>query len=128
MRLADLKPQFVRWEDQPYTGDFVAAGYDTDSDEGTAAWVAAGMPAERRTEMRERQIEVATLGEAQGIRLMCPVCRNHGLAVAFAGRGALDHHGSHDRNGKPRPMAGEWHRLPRPHAEPVRRPHGTGAS
>lgn len=101
MKLVDLEPCFVRWEDQPYTGDFVAVGYDTDTDEGHAAWAAAGMPTERRTEMRERQIEVATLTEAQGIRLMCPVCRDHGLAVAFAGRGVLEHHGSHDRNGKP---------------------------
>lgn len=101
MKLTELKPAFVRWEDQPYTGDFVAAGYNVDSDAGYQAWKAAGQPTERRTEMRERQIEVATLDEAQGLRMQCPVCRNHGLAVAFAGRGVLDHHGSHDRDGKP---------------------------
>lgn len=101
MKLTDLDPQFVRWEDQPYTGDFVAPGYETDTDAGTEAWKAAGHPTERRTEMRERQINVPTMAEAQGIRLTCPVCRNHGLAPAFAGRGVLDHHGSHDRDGKP---------------------------
>ena len=101
MKLTDFEPQFVRWEDQPYTGDMVAAGYDTDTDAGNEAWKAAGYPTERRTEMRERQIEVATLSEAQGLRMRCPVCKNHGLAVAFAGRGVLDHHGSQNRDGKP---------------------------
>lgn len=101
MKLTDLNPQWVRWEDLPYTGDFVAPGYDTDTEEGCTAWVAAGHPTERRTEMRERQIEVPTLAEAQGLRATCPVCRTHGFAVAFRDRGVLDHHGSHSRDGKP---------------------------
>lgn len=103
VRLTDLDPQFVRWEDQPYTGDMVPKEWmaDTDSDEGWERYKAAGYPTERRTEMRERQIEVPTLAEAQGLRAKCPVCRNHGFAVSFAGRGVLDHHGSHDRDGRP---------------------------
>jgi hypothetical protein len=101
IKLAELNPQFVRWEDQPYTGDMVAAAFDTDTEAGWQAWLAAGQPTERRTEMREKQIEVSTLAEAQGLRMTCPVCRDHGLAPAFAGRGVRDHQGSHDRNGKP---------------------------
>lgn len=101
MKLTELEPRFVRWEDQPYTGYFVAAGFDTDTDAGNEAWRVAGYPTERRTEMRETQIEVATLAEAQGVRAMCPVCKNHGWAVAFRDRGVLEHQGSHDRDGKP---------------------------
>jgi uncharacterized protein DUF6527 len=103
VKLTELDPQFVRWEDQPYTGDMVLKEWmaDTDTEEGWKRYTAAGCPTERRTEMRERQIEVHTMAEAQGIRMRCPVCRDHGLAVAFAGRGVLDHHGSHDRNGNP---------------------------
>ena len=103
MKLTDLDPKFVRWEDQPYTGDMVPREWEgrTNTDEGWAAYKAAGYPTERRTEMRERQIEVATLAEAQGLSASCPVCGNHRFAVAFAGRGVLDHHGSHDRNGNP---------------------------
>lgn len=101
MRLTDLEPHFVRWEDQPHTGDMVPQEWMAATDDGWQRYREAGYPTERRTEMRERQIEVATLAEAQGIRLMCPVCRNHALAVAFAGRGVLDHHASHDREGRP---------------------------
>lgn len=77
MKLTDLEPQFVRWEDQPYTGDMVPTEWmaDTDTDEGWRRYAAAGYPTEQRTEMRERQIEVPTLTEAQGIRLKCPVCK-----------------------------------------------------
>lgn len=107
MKLTDLDPQWVRWEDRPYTGDMVSAEWmaRTDTDEGWEQYAAAGHPTERRTEMRETQIEVQTLAEAQGLRMKCPVCKDHGLAVAFAGRGVLDHHGSHDRDGKP----SRWH-------------------
>lgn len=101
MKLVDLEPVFVRWEDQPYTGDFVPPAFETDTDAGAAAWKAAGYPTERRTEMRERQIEVGALAEAQGIALRCPRCGNHRLAVAFDGRGVLPHHGSHSSDGKP---------------------------
>lgn len=102
-RLPEHEPQFVRWEDQPYTGDMVPLAWRerTNTDEGWAAYAAAGYPTERITEMRERQIEVATLAEAQGLRMRCPVCKDHRLAVAFAGRGVLDHHGSQNRDGKP---------------------------
>lgn len=101
-RLTALEPQFVRYEDQPYTGDMVPAAYDTRTDAGWEAWRAAGQPTERRTEMRERQTNVDTLAEAQGVIFRCPTCtRSHHVGVAFAGRGVLDHHGSHGTDGKP---------------------------
>lgn len=99
MRLTELDPQFLRYEDRPYTGDFCAMPIDTD--EQYQAWKAAGSPTEQRTEMREHAVHVDTLAEAQGIRLKCPVCRTHVLGVAFRDRGVLDHQGSHDRNGNP---------------------------
>lgn len=103
IKLTELEPQFVRWEDRPYTGDMVATEWMTitNTEEGWERYKAAGYPTERRTEMREAQIDVDLLVDAQGLRLKCPVCRTHGLAVAFRDRGVLDRHGSHDRHGKP---------------------------
>lgn len=101
MKLSELDPRWVRWEDQPYTGDMVPDAYDTGTEAGSEAWKAAGYPTERKTEMRERQIDVDTLAQAQGIAFTCPKCRNHAIAVAFTDRGVLPHHASHDADGRP---------------------------
>lgn len=102
MKLADLAPQFLRYEDQPYTGDFVSDAFDTGTDDGSKAWAAAGYPTERRTEMREQHVYVDSLAQAQGIMLRCPTCSSgHMVSVAFAGRRVLDHHGSHATDGRP---------------------------
>lgn len=102
MKLAESGAYFVRYEDRPYTGDFVSDQFDTCTDAGYEAWRAAGMPTVRRTEMREWSVKVDTLAEAQGVVLRCPTCAStHHVGVSFAGRGVLDHHGSHDASGRP---------------------------
>ena len=101
MRLTDLEPQFVRYEDRVEEREFV------DGDEAT--WRERGCPTVKRTLPCQYIIPVATLAEAQGIHFLCPVCfqqnggavGTHLCSVTFEGRGAQDHHGSHGKDGKP---------------------------
>jgi hypothetical protein len=80
VKLTELEPEFVR--------------YETRTD-------VAGP--------REYTIPVTTIGEAQGVEFLCPVCfvknggavGTHWCGVTFAGRGATDDQGSHNREGKP---------------------------
>lgn len=103
MRLTDLDPRFVRWEDVVETFQRADPRFNelkTDAD--LKAFIAAGQPCVEVTEPREHKIRVGTISEAQGICFDCPTCKSgHRIAVAFAGRGVLDHHGSHDKNGRP---------------------------
>lgn len=48
--------------------------------------------------------ELQSVERAQGIIFDCPKCtgiKSHSIAVSFAGRGVLDHQGSHNSKGKP---------------------------
>lgn len=76
MRLTELEPQFMRYESR---------------------------------DGHEYTCPVAGLSEAQGLWFLCPKCfqqnggsvGTHMCDVTFAGRGALDHHGSRNKDGKP---------------------------
>lgn len=76
MKLSELKAQLVRYESRP---------------DG------------------EHMVTVQALAEAQGVMFLCPKCfaenggsaGTHRVIATFAGRGALDHQGSHDKDGKP---------------------------
>lgn len=97
MRLAELEPEFLRWEDRfegvpnikPVGGEF-------------------GDPYQHTVVPK-----VATLAEAQGIGFLCPGCftRNGGAAgthmvqVGFHGRGLLPHQSSQAKQGGP----SRWH-------------------
>ena len=85
MRLAELDPEWVRWEDR----------VDNDGDVLPPGKVRTFVPT------------VATLAEAQGIEFDCPKCgpRAHRIQVAFHDRGVLDHQGSRNKEGKPT----RWH-------------------
>lgn len=98
MKLTDLEPEFIRWEDRVETTRVVPPEYVND----TAAWRAAGSPTVERTGPVTYSPKAETLADAQGVEFLCPKCANgHHIAVAFAGRGALDHHGSRDSGGRP---------------------------
>lgn len=73
MRLSDLDPEFIRWEDRMETVQ-VAVG-DTRTAEGLAAWIAAGRPATPEIRPRTYLPTVTTLAEAQGIEFDCPQCQ-----------------------------------------------------
>lgn len=101
MRLTELDPTFVRYETRIETWDVVVGDHET--------WHDRGCPTESRTGPREYAIPVATLTEAQGLRLLCPMCfgenggpvGTHALEVTFHDRGAADEQGSHGRSGTP---------------------------
>lgn len=102
MKLTDLDAELIRWEDRTEMRQVVAPGYDTRAEDGCRAWSAAGSP----TVPREVQVtyvpSVDTLADAQGVEFDCPRCKNgHRIAVAFSGRGVLDHQASRDKNGNP---------------------------
>ena len=94
MKLRELDPEWVRWEDRYLTAEEEKA-------EGVFS---------NRTDRRHTYIPVVqTLHEAQGIEFDCPKCRDpnraHRIQVAFHGRGVLEHHGSRNKDGKPT----RWH-------------------
>lgn len=102
MRLADLEPEFIRWEDRVTTTQRVRPEFNTGTPEGMEAWRAAGYPSEPHTGPVTHLLRVETLAEAQGVEFNCPRCASgHRIAVAFAGRGVLDHQGTRDKNGRP---------------------------
>jgi len=89
MRLADLEPEFHRYETRmmPPAGHLGPGLEWSESDYRPAELV----------------VDVATLAEAQGVCFLCPACfvknggavGTHGITVTFRDRGALDHQGSH---------------------------------
>jgi hypothetical protein len=87
MKLTELEPQFVKYVTQSPDDQF----------------------AEGRATPAEFLHHVATAQEAQGIVFLCPACfkRNggsvgtHAIEVSFSGKGAKDHQGSRNREGKP---------------------------
>jgi hypothetical protein len=102
MRLTDLDPEFIRWEDRVEPTSRVAPGYDTGSEAGMAAWRSAGFPTVEVVGPVTYIPQVQTLSEAQGVEFDCPKCTSgHRIAVAFAGRGVLDHQASRDKAGRP---------------------------
>jgi len=94
MRLADLNPEWVRWEDRIETCTRVLGD--------PLAW-RPGDPVETYLGPRTYIPSVSTLAEAQGIVFDCPVCTSpgHSIQVAFRDRGVLDHHGTRGKDGKP---------------------------
>lgn len=84
MKLADLEPQFIRYETR-------------------IEWI------EFKQQPRHYWIDVASLSEGQGLQFLCPACfaKNSGpvgthlVEVTFADRGATDEQGSHGKSGKP---------------------------
>lgn len=102
MRLTDLDPEFVRWEDRVITNNVVPPEFDTGTEEGAQRWRDAGYPSVPKTGPVTFLPAVATLAEAQGVEFDCPVCRNgHRIQVAFQGRGVLDHQATRDKEGRP---------------------------
>ena len=104
MKLTDLDPNLIRWEDRVEPRMKVATGFDTASEAGMHAWDAAGQPTEEVIGPVTYVPQVATLADAQGIEFDCPRCtgqRSHRIQVAFRGRGVLDHQGSRSHDGKP---------------------------
>jgi len=80
MKLSELNPEWVRWEDR----------IDNDGDVTPSGVVRTFIPT------------APSLAEAQGIEFDCPKCRRaHRVQVAFRDRGVLDHHGSRDSQGRP---------------------------
>lgn len=82
MRLTELEPQFVRYENGP-----------NPSGEGES----------------EFRHYVENIDEAQGVWFLCPVCFKHNggavgthlIEASFADRGVKDNQGSHNREGQP---------------------------
>lgn len=93
MRLSELDPELIRWEDRPLrAGEAEAYGVVN----GDATRIHTFVP------------KVETLAEAQGIEFDCPVCgqtrpdsHSHRVQVAFRDRGVLEHQGSRASDGKP---------------------------
>lgn len=89
MKLIDLEPQFVRYEQR-------IEQYDTVNGPITGP--------------RDYQIYVKTLAEAQGITFLCPKCfkvnnnsnqGTHSVEATFANRGVPDNQGTHNKNKLP---------------------------
>jgi hypothetical protein len=95
VRLIDLDPTFVRYEEREETWQRVV---------GDPLMWKAGDPTELKTGPRAYTVPVETLAEAQGIRFVCPKCAGgsgHRCDVSFAGRGVPDHLGSQTDKGAP---------------------------
>jgi hypothetical protein len=78
MKVTDLDPEFIRWEDRP-TPPHINGGVG----------ISTFLPT------------VNTLAEAHGIEIDCPKCKNHRIHIPFANRGLADHHSTHSSDGRP---------------------------
>ena len=102
MNLAALEARFVRYEDKVETWRVV----DRQPGPGETA---ADVPSHEVTGPKTYSVPVASFAEAQGVWFLCPLCfeknggnvGTHWCEVTFAGRGALDHQGSHGSDGRP---------------------------
>lgn len=102
MKLTDLEPELIRWEDRVEPSTIVPPEFDTGSDAGVKAWRDAGAPTMQVVRPVTYLIRVEKLDEAQGLEFICPKCADgHSIHVAFRDRGVIDHHGSRDGSGKP---------------------------
>jgi hypothetical protein len=93
MRLTELEPEWIRWEDRYLTPEQAAL---------------EPVKKANASDPHTYVITVASLAEAQGLELDCPVCgrakpalQAHRVQVAFRDRGVLAHHGSRNKAGKP---------------------------
>lgn len=101
MRLTDLEPRFVRYETRMMTTQRIVGDHET--------WRERGCPTKDVVGPVQFTCPVKSLGEAQGIRFLCPACYEknngrvgtHAIDVTFADRGVPDDSGSHNRDGKP---------------------------
>lgn len=96
MRLVDLDPRLIRYEERPETWDIIDGPEET--------WRERGCPTKPFSGMRQYQPKADTIAEAQGIVFQCPVCKTtngHYINVTFRDRGVPDHLGSHNRENKP---------------------------
>lgn len=101
MRLIELEPRFIRYDEREEMSDMVAGDPLT--------WHERGKPIETRLVKRQYLPMVQTLAEAQGIWMLCPLCfaRNGGpigthiCTATFAGRGVPDHLGTHNDQKQP---------------------------
>ncbi len=101
MRLTDLEPRFIRYEDRIETYNVV--------DGDPATWEERGKPTKEETGPRTYLVTAEVLDQAQGIYFLCPQCfkanggavGTHLCEVTFEGRGALDHQGTHNSKGQP---------------------------
>lgn len=105
MRLRDLDPHFMRYEERTATWTRVL---------GDPATWKVGDPTEEVTGPRQYIVRVAALADAQGVTFQCPACAvgkppaegggfvgAHYIDVTFADRGVLPHHGCHGSSGEP---------------------------
>lgn len=103
MKLTELDPEFIRWEDINLPHKY--ATMETNTPEKMEAWKKAGYPIIEKMEATSCLRTVHSLAEAQGIEIDCPVCKgpgkSHRIHVPFKDRGILDHQGTHDSNGRP---------------------------
>lgn len=93
MKLADLQPQFVRYETRVETYDVMVEGQTR-----------------QLTGPRQYTRFVPSFADAQGVWFLCPKCFAangnsdigvHWVDVSFAGRGVQPDQGSHGTNGHP---------------------------
>lgn len=102
MRLTELNPTFIRYEERVESWDAVEGD--------PATWVERGKPTVSKTGPREYRIMVSEIAEAQGIQLLCPLCfkangnnaaGTHFVEVTFKDRGVPDQLGCHNKAGQP---------------------------
>lgn len=81
MKLVDLKPHFIKFEERTVTWTRVV---------GDPLTWKSGDPTEQVTGPKEYHINVDTFAEAQGMMYLCPKCLSHCVLTWFAGRGVPD--------------------------------------
>jgi hypothetical protein len=101
LNLIDLEPQFILYQTNIESREFVVGDQ--------ATWRDRGCPTEIRELPTERRIYIDDFRQAQGILFLCPTCfvtkgskiGCHMVEVTFNGRGVEDCEGSHNIAGNP---------------------------